>query len=482
MADNIPTGAFSEVGISGIERYGSVSRVYREFMKELQGPKGMRMLREASDNDAVIGAIVFVIQHIARGVTFTVKPSGTTNRHLEVAERVRGAMFDDMESTWQDTLSEALSMVVYGHAILEKTLKRCDGLSQPVFSAPDAGKTPARFAPSRYSDGFIGWRNWGLRSQDTLFMWEWDTNSKPTVMQQMAPPDYKLRRIPLSKCLHFRTQLSGGNPEGRSLLRTAMPSYFIKKNLQVVEAVGAERDLTGLPQLQTIEPDPVKGIVPPDLWNPNDASMVALLAHAQTIVKSVRNDEQAGLVLPWWLKFSLVTSGGTRAFNTGEIIGRYDRSIAMSVMADFVMLGHEAVGSKALAQVKTQMFTAALSALLDSVVATVNRFAIPELLQVNGIPQEFCPTLEHGSAEKIPLDQLALYITALAKAGAPLFPAVGLEDALLKLAHLPTEGRENAVGLTQQKVEAEEEFMEARAAGQPDVAGGGDNKEVSDGE
>lgn len=464
-----PHYAFSDVGISGVRRWGAVSRTYEEFLRELQGPQGMLLYREASDNDPVLGAILFAIQYIARGVTFTITPSGDTNRHREVAERVRGAMFEDMESTWPDTLSEILSMVTFGWAALEKTYKKCGGPQAIRVTAPAVGARPTP-ASSRFSDGLIGWRSWSLRAQDTLFMWEWDDQSRAVVMQQMAPPDYRVRRIPMRKCLLFRPSLAKNNPEGRSLIRNAMSSYLFKKNLQITEAVGCERDLSGYPVITTVAPDAANGIVPPDLWNTNDPAMVTLLAQTQRMVKSVRRDEQEGMVLPWWLKFSLITSGGSRAFNTSEIIGRYDRSMAMSVMADFVMLGHEAVGSKALAQVKTQMFTTALSALLDSVTFVINRFAIPELLQLNGIPAEYTPTLEHGTPERVPLDQLALYITALAKSGMPLFPAEGLEDALLKLAHLPTEGRDQAVPLPQQKVEAEEEFMAARAEGKNDGA------------
>ena len=442
-----------ELGISGVTRYGAISRVYEEFLRELQGPQGMKLYREAIDNDPIIGAVLFAIQYLCRSVTFRIEPSATAVdgvRALAVAARVKGALFDDLEVPWPDQLSEILTMAPYGWALHEIVFKKCAGGSpdgvysgQPLTSPSGPtgqGVVPSAFAPSRFNDGFIGWKSWGLRAQDTLFMWEWDEQSRAVAMQQMAPPDYRIRRIPVAKCLLFRTQIAKQNPEGRSIIRNAIPSYLIKKNLQIVEAMGIERDLAGYPVITTVEPNIANGIVPPDLWNPNDAAMVTLLASVQKMVKAVRRDEQEGMVLPWWLKFSLITSGGSRAFDTSKIISRYDKNMAISVLADFIMLGHESVGSKALASTKASIFTAALSALLDSICAVINRFAIPQLLRLNGIPAEYAPTLNHGNPENIPLEALGGYIKSLAVAGMPLFPNMELQEALLQAAKMPTAG------------------------------------------
>jgi hypothetical protein len=473
---------YHEIGISGVARFSAVSRVYEEFLRELQGPQGMRLYREALDNDPIIGAIFFAIQYLSRNVTFRIeaaqpKANIDSQRADGVAERVRGALFDDLDASWPDMLSEILSMAPFGWAFFETTFKKCLGQSQPDRMLPPPlntmngqGPEEPEFTPSRYEDGFIGWKSWGLRSQDTLFMWEWDANSRAVVLQQMAPPDYRVRRIPLAKGLLFRTQLSKQNPEGRSMLRNAMTSYLLKKNLQIVEAVGIERDLAGYPVITTVTPDSTKGIVPPDLWNTNDANMVTLYAQIQKLVKAVRRDEQEGMVLPWWLKFELLTSGGSRSFDTSAIISRYDRSMAMSVLADFIMLGHESVGSKALATVKSQLFTTALESILDSVTAVINRFAIPQLLKMNGIPQEYCPRLAHSDPEQVPIEALGTYISSLAKSGMPLFPNGELEEALLRAAKLPingVSGPDQVAQPTGQKVLPGEEGM----FGQPGMTG-----------
>ena len=46
--------------------------------------------------------------------------------------------------------------------------------------------------------------------------------------------------------------------------------------------------------------------------------------------------------------FQLMSSGGARQFDTNAIIQRYEQRILMSVLADFILVGHQAQGSYAL--------------------------------------------------------------------------------------------------------------------------------------
>ena len=466
-ASDIPPAQipYVDIGISGVARYGAISRVYEEFLRELQGPTGMKLYKEQINNCPITGAFLFALQHLARSVTWRVDPStkpGVDPRLAQqVADRLSGALFDDLDATWPDQLSEILSMAPYGWAVCEMTWKRCNGSSAPTESMDSAsqgeklvppplnatrgplgqGPLPEEFVPSKFSDGLLAWRSWGLRSQDTLFMWEWDDQSRAQVMQQMAPPDYRVRRIPLTKCLHFRTQVAKNNPEGVSVLRHSMPSYLLKKNALWIEGVGMERDLAGYPVFQVKEPDPTKRWVPPDIWNPNDPQAAGFLAQLKNLARSVKRDEQEGMVLPWWVEFKLLgSSGSRRQFDTNLIIQRYEQRILMSVLADFIMLGHDAVGSKALASTKGGYFTTALSSFLDIISATINRFAFPEFMKMNGMPEELTPVLMHGDIEEVPIEALGAYIANLAKAGMPLFPDGDLERQLREAAKLPTSG------------------------------------------
>src|SRR5713226_10709202 len=71
---------FVELGITGVTRYGGISRVYEEFLKELQGPSGMKLYREMRDNDPITGAFLFAAQHLARHTTFRLDPADSSQQ------------------------------------------------------------------------------------------------------------------------------------------------------------------------------------------------------------------------------------------------------------------------------------------------------------------------------------------------------------------------------------------------------------------
>ena len=90
-----------EIGRIGQKRYGGF--FYEEFLKELQGRKGVETYREMADNDDVIGAILFAIEMLIRQTNWTIQPGGPENADEEAAEFIESCM-DDMQDTWTDTI------------------------------------------------------------------------------------------------------------------------------------------------------------------------------------------------------------------------------------------------------------------------------------------------------------------------------------------------------------------------------------------
>lgn len=457
--------AFVSYGISGLQRFGAVSRIYDEFLRELQGPQGMKNLREMKDNSAVAGAILFAAEHLLRRVTVNVEAANPTNEAKGVAEFCRSALLDDLDMAWPDQLSEILTMLPFGWAALEMRFKRRLGIEAPRgaddietrLSPPDVGGgsryaaygdaggmgyPTSNWAPSKFTDGRIGFRSLELRAQETMYMWEFDTDSHPIVLQQMAAPDYNIRRIPLAKCLHFRTKANKGNPEGMSILRNGWLDYYYAKNIMVFEGIGIERDLAGYPVIRIAKPDMANGLAVPDVWNKNDPDAVQLLAQLKKMVRSVRRDEQEGMVLPWWAEFELMSTASRRSFDTNAIISRHDQRIAMAVMADFIMLGHESQGSKALATTKVNLFTSSMSSMMDTICAIITRKGFPLLLKMNAIPQELCPRMTHLDAESVNLADLGEFLGRISAVPelATLFADPNVQTALLEAANLPTSG------------------------------------------
>lgn len=355
---------FKQLGVSGLRRYGPY--IYEEFLPELRWPGAGRVYQEMADNDAVIGAIMYLAEMLIRGCTWEVKACGDSEVDHAAAKFLKECM-DDMDMSWANTICEILSMLTYGFSFHEVVYK--------VRRGP--GETNGKYR-SRYSDGRIGWRRLPSRAQTSLAEWEFDDEGDVKAFIQRCEPDFNTVRIPMSKGLLFRTRISKDNPEGKSLLRNAYRSWFFKKHFEEIEGIGIERDLAGFPVLTAPE-----GL---DLWNEEDPRMVKMKADAENLVASVRRDSEEGMLLPHGWELKLLTSGSSRQISIGDTIERYDNRIAITMLSDIILIGNNRTGSFALADTKQSLLAAALQAQVSNIADVFNAFAVPRLFALNDFP------------------------------------------------------------------------------------------------
>ena len=282
----------------------------------------------------------------------------------------------------------------------------------------------------------------------------------------MPPPDFGTYTIPMSKALLFRTKSRKNNPEGRSILRNAYRSWYFKRRIQEIEGIGIERDLAGLPVMHAPE-----GL---DIWDDaideNKRTRIAL----ENMVKSIRRDEMEGVVLPAGYELELLSSGGTRQFDTNAIINRYDTRIAMTVLADFIFLGHSETGSWALSSDKTELFAMAIGAFLDMICETFNSQGIPPLIDING--EHFAgiteyPKMSHGDIADVDVTKVAAFIKDMTGIGI-LVPDDGLEDYIRQVGHLPERTTDDRTIDQRRKQQAEQ-----NQPPEPETAAGSDGND-----
>lgn len=444
-------GIFAEIGRTGLRHWGGY--VLEEWLRELQGGRrAAEAFREMIDSDAVTGGIVYAIEMLCRRVSWWVDPASDARPDQEAAELYEQCLLEDMSSSWSETLTEVLSFLWYGWSYLEIVYKRRGG---------DV-RDPSR--RSKYSDGRIGIRKLAIRSQDSLDYWDFDDGGGIQAMRQSPPPDFAPRIIPIDKALLFRTKSAKGNPEGRSILRSAYRSWYFLKNIQNVEGIGIERDLAGLPVLKV-----PKGF---DIWNPNDTVAAAVRREAERLVSSIRRDEEEGVLLPEGWELELLTTGGRRQFDTSAIVTRYEQRIAMTVLADVILLGHDQTGSYALAKTKSLMFSSALEGFLDHVADVCNDHLAARLFRLNPIPgMTGMPTLRHGQVDVVDLAELGEFLKTLAGSGAPLWPNEELLEKVLDLAGLPApdpEEQELAAAAAREPVPGEEPLEDVDEVDEPE--------------
>ena len=436
--------------------------INEEVLPELRGPRWIRTVREMIDQDAVIGAFLFAIEMLIRQVDFYMDPADENDpTAVEYEEFFQQAIFEDMDAPFKDTVSEILSMLPWGWSAFEECYKYRD------FTEATAPKE----RQSKFTDGKIGWRKWAIRAQETLWQWDFDPITDELLgMKQLSPPHYQIVTIPLSKMLLFRTTSKKDSPEGKSILRTAYRSWFLKKKIENIEAVGIERDLAGLPIFW----------VPREILDNDstDENVLSLRRDLQQMVRNVRRDSQEGMLLPQeyddngnkMYDFQLASTTGNRQFDTNQIIGRHNRDIAMCVLADFLIMGHqESAGSFALADNKTNLFAKAVGSWMDSICDVVNTVAIPRLMRLNAMDTALAPKLMHGDIETLDLGDLGTYIQKLALAGIPGLDSLDVTNYLFSQAKIPNISEEEfeaeQLKLEQQKEEEKQQFLQNVGAG-----------------
>ena len=372
-----PSGLYrTEIGKSGLN-WSYLGYVTDEFLVQLRGSQGIKVYREMSDNDSIVGACLHAIRQIIRETRWTVKPADP-NRKIKDDEDAQ-FLEENMRSMthmWSDFISEAMSMFIYGWAWFEQvfTLRK---------------------------DGKVVWKKIPLRAQSSLERWEMLDNGETVGIWQRPPPSFDLKYIPLRKSILLRTESRANNPEGRSILRNAYRSWYFRKGLEEIEAIGAERDLVGIPTIT----------LPEGMKTEGDENEVAI-NWAKKILSNIRVDEQDGILLPHGWEFKLVSSPGAKQVDVSAIINRYAKEIAISMLAQFIMLGMERTGSYALAKELIDMFYVSLEGFADYIAGAFNRQAVDLLFRLNGKSGPL-PYIVHTPIRRQAIRDMADYVAKL---------------------------------------------------------------------
>lgn len=412
---------YREYGTTGLNRWSPTAA--QEKLRELRGRKGRELLKEMRTNDPVISAIFFAIESALRQATWRVKPASESEADTEVAKFVESCLHD-MSFTWSDTLSFIFGFLEQGFSIVEIVYKVRNGKNGE----------PA----SRHDDGRIGWRKWSPRPALTLMEgseWIIDDNGGIQGCRQVDPLGKQIV-IPINKMLLFRTTVGDNNsPEGRPIHRSMYAAWWYSQNIMEIEGIGIERDLAGIPVVYLGDDASKTG--------PSSDYNMAL-----ELVTNLRNDEQAGVVIPKakmgngasegnGILLELLASSGRRAYDTSAIIERYDKRKALAVLAQFIMLGMERVGSYALSKSQGDLFVISATSLLNSIADVINQYAIKRLIDYNVFPEATgYPELVPGTVGVPDLTEIATYVNTMVQQEL-ITPDPELERHLRQLAGLP---------------------------------------------
>jgi len=375
-------------GIGGPSNYNGFMN--EEPQAKLAGSAKYTEFDKMANDDAICGGILLAINKIIQTIEWKVDddPKGIVRESLD-------------NVLWEEKLSDITSFLPFGFSAFETTIKE-----------------------SR--KGRYVWNAMESRPQTTIERWVMDKGNRATGFKQRDSLG-NTATVSLHNCLHFRTTAYKNNPEGKSILRNAYRDWYYKTNIERLESIGIERDLTGLPIITPPEDQELiddKGAI-------NRAGTWAL-----ETVQGIKRNEQEGVVLPFGWELNLLASPGDRQFNLNDVINRYDSRISISILAQFLIMGLNGSSAMGLNKEQSELFYKAVEGFALVIARTVNTqfIGMPALRALNNLRK--MPQLVPIGSNRPDLQEVAAFLARLFKFNA-ITPDERLEVELRRMAGLP---------------------------------------------
>lgn len=397
---NAPYGAS---GTSLVEWF-----ILEEYNPKLAWSAGLLVYEKMRKSDAQVFATLLAMELPIRSTKWDIMPASdeegeTGDFEHEVADFVRKALFEKMETPFDDFLREVLTMLPFWFAPFEK-----------VWTADSE---------------FVWLKKLSFRKQNSIHKWQQEdwtagiTQILPQTVVEWVNEWKNLVSIPASKILLFSFRREGENYEGVSVLRSAYKHWYFKETMYKFDAVRHERQSVGIPVIYL-----------PSTASPEDK------AEAQRIVANIRASEQTGVVMPWpkedgWL-FEFADMKAGQNTNLFESIKHHNREIAKNILAQFLELGDTESGSKALSEDQSDLFLLSLVAVANQIKDTINRFLIPELVDYNFDGVKEYPKITFEKLGSVDYEKIANILSSLAS-GELITKDEDLEDYLRTKMNLP---------------------------------------------
>lgn len=430
------------LGRSGLQ-YWLPGWIKRDFLPELQGQALFRTYTEMADNDAYIGAALNAFAVFIRRAHWKVDPVVDENKENGSATFLEECQ-NDMQHSWQTIIAAAAKAVPqYGFLPLEIIYKERQGEQDDYRYSSD------------YEDGHIGWANLAYRAPDSVFHWKYNDEDVTRLdgFVQLAAPDYKTTFIPIEKTLLLRSDPGKDSPEGRSVLRSAWRSWRTKKYMEDFRNIIIERGGAGLPWAEV--PANIADAPAMIAANPDDPSAQGAYASYTSIkatLESISLQEQSWLITPqMWdpeTKQPMIKMGFMQPSTNGDIINHITASIEaeakailMSTFTEFLALGMGGSGSLALSRDKTDNFTLAVEANLQSFQESINNQAVKRLFALNpqfefekGKPK---PRIVYDPIVPMATQDVVAILSLFERAGWDLSRQAGIRDTIVENLGLP---------------------------------------------
>lgn len=363
----------TELGRTGTNIFSGM--INEEYLGELSGTRAMKVYDEMRKSDATVKAALLAIQLPIRRAQWFITPGTDDDQGKEIAEFVDKALFQYQSITWDDILRQALLSTAYGVMVFEK-----------VFEIKTIG-----------SKQVVCWKKFAPRLPKSIIAWQME-NGDDGIQQQTI--DGSNVSIPIEKLLIFVQEKEGDNWWGISALRAAYKAWYMKKNLEVIDAIAHERQGLGVPFVK----------LPPSASDQDKTQ-------ATTILSNMRAHDGGYLLEPdnMSVEFKDMHSGTTK--DAARAIDYHDRQIVKAVLAQFLSLGSGPSGSYGLSQDHSTLFLQSIEAIANNICDVINKYAIEQLVNLNFDGVQEYPKLEYSGISRKDVEGLSTAYQRLMQSG-----------------------------------------------------------------
>jgi hypothetical protein len=413
-----------EIGTTGLRHSGGT--IVDEFLRDLSGGRKFASYREMADNDVIISGVLTIIDLLQAQREWSVVPADAEDPLAVLwAERLATSLFEDLEHSFAKVPATAITdSITFGMHISEMVFKK-------------------------RADGLITFKKFAARSPETLESWVWDwAEDRPLAVVQQNPNRGVRVTIPLAKCLHVTHKPRYENPEGTSALRGLYTTYKAVSKLRTVEGIGYERNVAGMPIME----------VPLEILSADrDSEDGALYTEIKKLIQQIKRDEREGAIIPaeqttdaegrviptgFKFRFANAAAQSAMAQALHNTIVRLETHMARGLLAEFSMMGSaDASGSRSMHEDKTGLFALFMDGLANRVKWALNSGPIKLWGELNKVPPEALPSVEHAPLQREALDVLSTFVKDMVLAGI-INPTPELEGFMLGRAGLPGSGTE----------------------------------------
>jgi hypothetical protein len=362
------------LGDSGSERYSGYFQ--DEPNTQWRDETRIDIVEDMRRSDGAVKGVLNAIKAPMLSTQWYIEIASDDPKDQEIKNFVQDNI-DTMQRTWKDFLREALAYLDFGHYCFEKVYEKRDG---KIYLRDLEPRIPASIQNWQLDDGRRG------------------------IVQQINTDESTIAtaEIPADKLLVLTNDKEGDDLTGQSVLRPAWKHYYIKDVLYKVASISAERYGVGIPK-----------ITMPDGAGDDEK------AEAEEMARNIRSHEEARIIVPNanWIVEIVTPSGNPEGSAIESQIQHHNKMILLSVLAGFLGLGTDGVGSFALSKDQSSFFLKHVEDKASYLAEQFTKQVITQLVEINFGPREVMPQLRFVSLGDVDFKEMSEVLNTLKTSG-----------------------------------------------------------------